>query len=72
MIWLLIYAIAVAAWWIVAAVVDARLERRVHVPERWAVHIPGRFPAYVRQDYARARQARARGRAQQKQETEEP
>ena len=58
---LLAFAVLVAAWWLVAAVVDVLLEHRIHVPDRWAVRIlPGHLPAYVRQDYARARQALAR------------
>ncbi|HET9381488.1 MAG TPA: hypothetical protein VFP69_11740, partial [Streptomyces sp.] len=37
------------------AVVADELAGRVHVPERLAVHIPGRYPADVRRDRARAR-----------------
>ncbi len=57
MIVLLVYAVGVLAWWVVAIVADELIGRRPRIPERWAVHIPGRFPAYVRQDYARARKA---------------
>jgi hypothetical protein len=57
---LLVFAVVVALWWVAGAVADVLLFRRPRVPERWAVHIPGRFPSYVRQDYARARKAMAR------------
>ncbi|MFF8034885.1 hypothetical protein [Streptomyces sp. NPDC016626] len=60
MVLLLAFAIVVAAVWIVAITADALIDRRIHVPERWTVHIPGQFPLYVRQDYARARKAMAR------------
>ncbi|MEU2992554.1 hypothetical protein ABZ772_19700 [Streptomyces griseoincarnatus] len=60
MIALLIFAVVVAAWWAVGIVANVLVDRRPRIPERWAVHIPGRFPAYVRQDYARARKAMAR------------
>lgn len=55
MILTLAFAVLVAAWWILAAVVDALLEHPIHVPDRWVVRIlPGHLPAYVRQDMARA------------------
>ena len=60
MVLLLVFAVVVAAVWAVAIVADVMVDRRPRIPERWAVHIPGRFPAYVRQDYARARKAMAR------------
>lgn len=60
MVLLLVFAVVVAAVWVVAIVADVMVDRRPRIPERWAVHIPGRFPAYVRQDYARARKAMAR------------
>ncbi|MGC4912699.1 hypothetical protein [Streptomyces albogriseolus] len=56
----LVFAVVVLVWWVVAIVADVMLDSRPRIPERWAVHIPGRFPAYVRQDYARARKAMAR------------
>ncbi|MFZ4143359.1 hypothetical protein ACOZDZ_21905 [Streptomyces griseoincarnatus] len=56
----LVFAVVVLVWWVVAIVADELIGRRPRIPERWAVHIPGRFPAYVRQDYARARKALAR------------
>jgi hypothetical protein len=55
---LLAFAVLVAAWWVLAAVVDALLDRPIHLPDRWVVRIlPGHLPAYVRQDLARARKA---------------
>ncbi|MFG2515998.1 hypothetical protein [Streptomyces sp. NPDC048584] len=60
LILLLVFAVFAAVVWAVAIVADVLVGRRPHIPERWAVHIPGRFPAYVRQDYARARKAMAR------------
>jgi len=62
-IWLLLFAIVTAVVWAVGIVADVLVGRRLRVPEKWAVHIPGRYPAYVRQDFARARQAMARARA---------
>ena len=60
MVLLLVFAVVLAVGWAVGIIADALIGRRPRVPERWAVHIPGRFPAYVRQDYARARKAMAR------------
>jgi len=61
MFWLLAFAIVILAWWVVAIATDELMDRwRPRLPERWTVHIPGRFPSYVRQDYARARKAMAR------------
>ena len=61
MILTLAFGLLVVAWWLLGAVADALIERRIHVPVRWAVRImPGYLPAYVRQDLARARQALAR------------
>ncbi|OSZ56279.1 hypothetical protein OQI_33835 [Streptomyces pharetrae CZA14] len=57
---LLVFAVLVALWWVVGAVADALIGRGIHLPDRWVVHVlPDRFPTYVRQDLARARQARA-------------
>lgn len=48
LIGLLVFAVVVALWWLVAAVVDVLLDRRPRLPERWAAHIPGHLPAYAR------------------------
>ncbi|MFH9011201.1 hypothetical protein ACH4C6_07475 [Streptomyces sp. NPDC017943] len=53
------YGVGIAVVFTVAIVADHLIDRRKRPPERWCVPIPGQFPAYVRQDYARARQARA-------------
>ncbi len=47
MIVLLTFAVVIAVWG-VAIVADMLADRRPRFPERWAVHTPGRFPAYVR------------------------
>lgn len=58
---LLVFAVLVAAWWAVAIVANELIGRRFRVPDRWVVWVvPGWLPTYVRQDYARARQALAR------------
>ncbi|MFI7137225.1 hypothetical protein ACIBQ5_05480 [Streptomyces massasporeus] len=58
---LLGFAVLVAAWWLLGAAADALIGRHIHIPDRWAVRIlPGHLPAYVRLDFARARQALAR------------
>ncbi|MFE6282464.1 hypothetical protein [Streptomyces sp. NPDC057877] len=59
LILLLIFGVLVLAWWVLAAVLEVLADRQVRVPERWMVRIlPGWLPTYVRQDLARARQAR--------------
>ncbi|MEU0110166.1 hypothetical protein ABZ313_33080 [Streptomyces sp. NPDC006251] len=53
---LLGFAVLVAAWWVLGATVDALMDRRIHLPERWAARIlPGHFPAYARRAMALAR-----------------
>lgn len=56
MILLLVFGGLVALWWAVGAVADLLVGRHVHVPDHLVVRVlPGRLPAYVREDYARAR-----------------
>ena len=58
---LLVFAVLVALWWVVAIAANELTGRRIHIPDRWVVWVvPGWLPTYVRQDYARARQALAR------------
>lgn len=53
---LLVFAVLVAAWWVVAAVADWLLTHHVRVPDRWVVHIqPGWLPAYARKALKKAR-----------------
>lgn len=60
---LLVFAGLVAAWWVVAIAADELIGRHFKVPDRWTVWVvPGWLPTYVRQDYARARQAVTRTR----------
>jgi hypothetical protein len=50
------YGVGIGVVFAVAVVADYLIDRRKGLPERWCVPIPGQFPSYVRQDYARARQ----------------
>lgn len=53
----LIFALIMFAVWLVGIVADVMVGRRVHIPERWTARaVPGWLPAYVRQDFTRARQ----------------
>ncbi|MFF0138024.1 hypothetical protein ACFYRN_16505 [Streptomyces sp. NPDC005227] len=56
---ILIFALIMAAVWVVGIVADSLVGRRVHLPERWVARaVPGWWPTYVRQDFKRARQLR--------------
>ncbi|MFI5995894.1 hypothetical protein ACIBAC_29090 [Streptomyces sp. NPDC051362] len=54
---ILIFGLVMLAVWAVGIVADVLVGRRVHIPERWTARaVPGWLPAYVRQDFKRARQ----------------
>lgn len=59
LILLLVFGLLVAAWWAVGLVADLMTGRHRLLPDRIAVRVlPGHLPAYVREDYARARRRR--------------
>ena len=56
LIGLLIFALAVLGWWVIAAVADAFPGRPIHVPEQWVSRALDWLPASVHQGFQRARQ----------------